>query len=74
MADKKTTHTNDVRKSDNEINKGWGVPPETPVVPSDMLPPTPQDTTGDNNPNPPAAEDNKPDNPTEQGESKGNPK
>ena len=84
MADKKTTHTNDikrsdthtndVRKSDNEINKGWGVPPETPVVPSDMLPPTPQDPNGDNNPNPPAAEDNKPDNPTEQGENKGNPK
>ena len=84
MADNKTTHTTDiqhsdtvttdVQNSDREINKNWGVPPETPVVPSDMLPPTSQDPKGGNNPNPPAVEDNKPDNPPEQGEGRGNPK
>lgn len=84
MADKKTTQTTDIKRSDthttdvqtpdNEINKGWGIPPETPVVPSDMLPPTSEDPKGDNNPPPPAAEDNKPDNPPKQGESRRNPK
>ena len=84
MADNKTTHTTDiqhsdtvttdVQNSDREINKNWGVPPETPVVPSDMLPPASQDPKGGNNPNPPAVEDNKPDNPPEQGEGRRNPK
>ena len=83
MADKKTTHTTDIKHSDthttdvqrrNDINENWGVPPETPVVPSDMLPPTPQDPKGDNNPPPPAPEDHKPDNPPEQGKDRGNSK
>ena len=85
MADKKTTqttdikrsdtHTIDVQNSDNEIKKNWGVPSETPVVPSDMLPPTtPQDPKGGDNPNPPAPESNKPDNPPEQGEGSRKPK
>ena len=83
MADKKTTHTTDIKRSDthttdvqrrNEINESWGVPPETPTVPSDMLPPTSQDPKGDNNPPPPAPEDHKPDNPPEQGEGRRNPK
>ena len=83
MADKKTTHTTDIKRSDthttdvqrrNKINESWGVPPETPTVPSDMLPPTSQDPKGDNNPPPPAPEDHKPDTPPEQGEGRRNPK
>ena len=83
MADKKTIHTTDIKRSDihttdvqrgNEINESWGVPPETPVVPADMLPLTPQDPKGDNNPPPPAPEDHKPDNPPEQGEGGSKPK
>ena len=72
MADKKATQTTDTKRSDTQTTdtqknneKLWGAPPETPVVPSDMLPPTtPQDPTGDNNPPPPAPQaDPKPDPP-----------